>query len=220
MGSSLTGSDNEKARDCLDESLKILKDQSSGILADVLQNIGELNRQDGRHIEAYSQFCHSLDLKVADADRYGSAASVLACGLIAVSSEQLKTAAALLGKAASIRDKLGVPPPPNLAEELETACEALTAGLATEARSRIKTKSDSMSVAAALQAARSIEDSIVDPVKEEPEDEVESNEDDEIVTESDTEAALDDIEKIEHVASSESLKLLVETSESIAGRSP
>ena len=182
MGASLIRSDGDRALVCLEESLEILGGQpaETGTDAEVMHNMGEIERFAGRHIDAYRLFCASLELRLADADRFGCAASMMQAGLIAICSEQFETGATLLGKAVNIRTKLGVPMQPALVEELTAARETLKDALGVEACARIVAAADSMALADAVSAACSIQSSIVDPpppVEEEPEGELEEGSD-------------------------------------------
>ncbi len=165
MGASLIRSDGDRALACLEESLEILGGQpaGTGTDAEVMHNMGEVDRIAGSHIDAYRLFCASLDLRLADADRFGCAASLMQAGLIAITSEQFETGATLLGKAVNIRTKLGVPMQPTLVEELTAARETLKEALGVEACARIVAEADDMSLADAVIAAHAIESLIVDP---------------------------------------------------------
>lgn len=175
MGSSLTRVDAERAQACLDESLSTLESANIGIEPEVLHNIGELDRLEGYHIAGYECFCGSLDMKVEDADRYGCAASLVGCGLIAAASNHFEAAAKLLGAAGSIRKTLNMPLLSPLKEEVDETMALLKEKLGEEDLKRVSEKQVTPGLAAIAAIAHSIEKCIVDPpvaeeIEEEPGD--------------------------------------------------
>lgn len=181
---SLTRCDRDRARACLEESLELqrLHSAGGGVEAEMLHNLAEVNRLDNQHADAYQMFCRSLELKLADADRFGYAVSLFSAGLIAVESRQFEVGAMLLCKAESIRRCLGMPVTPRQLEEANAARGRLEEELGHDGYARIQAKADTMTLAAIGVAARSIRELIIDP---EPEVESESdngeNEDEELV---------------------------------------
>ena len=114
------GQDNSQQRVCLQECLELCETrEDERIRSYVLNNLGNIERFEGRLDRAIALYRDSLNIKQRIGDEWAIAYTIEGCAGIAVTQGQGAKAAGLLGKAAEIRRRLGAPLEPRKQPEYE-----------------------------------------------------------------------------------------------------
>ena len=137
QGSAYLSSNLNSARISLTEALQILRTNvpdAQAIIAEVMHNIGELERRGGCYESALDAYTLALESRLTENDRAGCAASLTGWGLACSASGKETEALIMLDAAEELRTLLGIPLLSPEREEVERARTQCAAATQTDSR--------------------------------------------------------------------------------------